>query len=330
MEYTQIPGLEKKATRVALGTWAIGGWMWGGTDEGASIRTIHAALDKGINIIDTAPVYGFGTSEEIVGKALKEYGRRDELILATKVGLEWNDKKNAVWRNSSPERIRQEVDESLRRLQTDVIDIYQVHWPDPTIDFSETAETLAQLKTEGKIKVAGVSNYSPDQMADFQKGSDLGVCQPPYNLFERKIEDDVLPYCKAQGIATLTYGALCRGLLSGKMSRDREFPGDDLRNVDPKFKQTRYDQYLEAVNKLQSFAKDHHGREVIHLAVRFILDQGVSVALWGGRRPDDMNPLPDMFGWELKADDFKEIDNILQTTVTDPAGPEFMAPPAKK
>ncbi len=330
MEYTQIPGLDKEATRIALGTWAIGGWMWGGTDETASIRTIHTALDKGINIIDTAPVYGFGTSEEIVGKALKEYGRRDEVILATKVGLEWNDKKNAVWRNSSPEQIRREIENSLRRLGTDVIDIYQVHWPDPTVDFSETAETLARLQTEGKIKVAGVSNYSPEQMAKFQKSIKLAVCQPPFNIFERKIEADVLPYCQSHGIATLTYGALCRGLLSGKMSRDRQFPGDDLRNADPKFKQPRYDQYLEAVNKLQALARDRHGRDVIHLAVRFILDKGVSVALWGGRRPDDMDPLPDMFGWQLAADDFREIDDILKETVTNPAGPEFMAPPARK
>lgn len=330
MEYTQIPGLDKKATRIALGTWAIGGWMWGGTDESVSIRTIHAALDKGINIIDTAPVYGFGTSEEIVGKALKAYGRRDEVILATKVGLEWNDKKNAVWRNSGPEQIRREIEDSLRRLGTDVIDIYQVHWPDPTVDFTETAETLARLQTEGKIKVAGVSNYSPEQMSEFQKSVKLGVCQPPFNIFERKIEADVLPYCQSNGIATLTYGALCRGLLSGKMKRDRQFPGDDLRNADPKFKQPRYDQYLEAVNKLQAFARERHGKDVIHLAVRFILDKGVSVALWGGRRPDDMDPLPGMFGWQLGAGDFREIDDILKQTVTNPAGPEFMAPPARK
>ncbi len=330
MEYTRIPGLDMEATRIALGTWAIGGWMWGGTDEAASIRTIHAALDKGINIIDTAPVYGFGTSEEIVGKALKEYGRRDEVILATKVGLEWNDKKNAVWRNSSPEQIRREIEDSLKRLRTDVIDIYQVHWPDPAVDFSETAETLARLQTEGKIKVAGVSNYSPEQMAEFQKGAKLGVCQPPFNIFERKIEADVLPYCQSHEIATLTYGALCRGLLSGKMKRDRQFPGDDLRNADPKFKQPRYDQYLEAVNKLQAFARERHDRDVIHLAIRFILDKGVSVALWGGRRPDDMDPLPGMFGWQLGADDFREIDDILKQTVINPAGPEFMAPPARK
>ena len=330
MEYTQIPGLEKEVTRVALGTWAIGGWMWGGTDETESIKTIHAALDKGINIIDTAPVYGFGTSEEIVGKALKAYGRREEVVIATKTALEWPEKQNAVWRNASPERIRTEIENSLRRLQTDVIDIYQIHWPDPNVPFEETAGTLAQLQTEGKIKVAGVSNYTPEQMDAFKKGAQLGVCQPPYNLFERAIEQDVLPYCLENSIATLTYGALCRGLLSGKMDRDRKFPGDDLRNMDPKFKQPRFDQYLAAVDDLRAFAEGNYGKEVIHLAVRFVLDKGASVALWGGRHPDEMAPLPGMLGWQLTDDDFREIENILAKHIKDPIGPEFMAPPAKK
>ncbi len=330
METTHIPGLDKKATRVALGTWAIGGWMWGGTDEKASIQTIHAALDQGVNIIDTAPVYGFGTSEEIVGKAVAEYGGRDTLILATKVGLAWDADKKAVWRDSSPERLRKEVEDSLRRLQTEVIDIYQVHWPDPTVDLQTTAETLARLQQEGKIRVAGVSNFSPGQMAEFQKGAALGVCQPPYNILERAAEEAVLPYCSSNGIATLTYGALCRGLLSGKMNRDRIFYGDDLRNMDPKFQQPRYEQYLTAAERLQDYAQQRHGKNLLHLAVRFVLDRGASVALWGGRRPSDMEPLPQIFGWQLTDSDYREIDAILQESVTDPVGPEFMAPPAKK
>ncbi|MFO7839345.1 MAG: aldo/keto reductase [Desulfosalsimonadaceae bacterium] len=330
MEKTRIPELDKQATRVALGAWAIGGWKWGGTDEKASVQTIHAALEKGVNLIDTAPVYGFGTSEEILGKALAEYGGRENLILATKAGLAWDANKKAVWRDSSPERLRKEVEDSLRRLQTDVIDIYQIHWPDPTVDLQTTAETLARLKQEGKIRVAGVSNFSPEQMAEFQKGTTLGVCQPPFNIFERAAENEVIPYCSSNGIATLTYGALCRGLLSGKMSRERIFYGDDLRNIDPKFQQPRYEQYLAAAGRLQDFARKRHGKDILHLAVRFVLDRGASVALWGGRRPSDMDPLPQISGWELTDSDFREIDAILQETVTDPVGPEFMAPPAKK
>ena len=140
MEKIQIPDVKKDVSRICLGTWAIGGWMWGGTDEQESIKTIHQALDLGINMIDTAPVYGFGKSEEIVGKALQQYGRRENIILATKVGLEWKDGK--VFRNSSPQRIMQEIDDSLKRLQTDYIDIYQIHWPDQSVPFEETAQAL--------------------------------------------------------------------------------------------------------------------------------------------------------------------------------------------
>lgn len=329
MEYTRIPGIEEKVSRVALGTWAIGGWMWGGTDEDISIRTIHAALDQGINIVDTAPVYGFGRSEEIVGKALAQDGRRKEVVLATKVALEWDHQAGKVWRNSTADRIRQEVEDSLRRLQTEVIDIYQVHWPDTQVPFEETAKALDQLQTEGKIRAVGVSNFSVAQMETFGQGTSLAVCQPPYNVFERGIEADILPYCHEQGIATLTYGALCRGLLSGKMRPDSTFSGDDLRLVDPKFKQPRYGQYLAAVDALQKLARERHERDVLHLAVRFVLDKGASVALWGGRRPEQMAPLSQVFGWSLSQNDMQDIDRILEEKVSDPVGPEFMAPPER-
>ncbi|MCF8028913.1 MAG: aldo/keto reductase [Desulfobacteraceae bacterium] len=330
MEYSKIHGLEQKASRVGLGTWAIGGWMWGGTDEAQSVRTIHAALDKGINLVDTAPVYGFGTSEQIVGKAVAEYGKRDRLILATKVGLQWDDGQKKVWRNSSPERIRKEIEDSLRRLQTDYIDIYQIHWPDPVEPFDKTAEVMGKLVDEGKIRAIGVSNYTVEQMEAFRAAAPLAVCQPPYNVFERAIENDILPYCIQSGIATLTYGALCRGLLSGKMTADQQFDGDDLRKVDPKFKSPRFAQYLEAVKQLQNLAEKKYSKKVLHLAVRYVLDKGASVALWGGRRPEQMEPLPDIFGWQLAEEDFAEMDQILAQAISDPVGPEFMAPPARQ
>ncbi len=327
MEHTTIKGVEAKASRVALGTWAIGGWMWGGTDEAASIRTIHAALDKGVNVVDTAPVYGFGTSEEIVGKALAQDGRRDGVILSTKVGLDFDPEKNRVWRDSSPERLRQEVEDSLRRLRTDHLDVYFVHWPDPLTPHAETAETLQRLQQEGKIGAIGVSNHGPEQMDRFRQGAELAINQPPYNLLERGIEADVLPYCQQHQVAVMAYGALCRGLLSGKMTAEREFPGDDLRQFDPKFRGERYAQYLTAVDRLDGYAREKHDRRVIHLAVRFVLDQGVDIALWGGRRPEQMDPLPEMFGWQLDDEDRAQLDRILSATITDPVGPEFMAPP---
>src|ERR1700723_2330778 len=245
-EFVDLPGTQLKVSRVALGTWAMGGWMWGGTDQRESVATIHAALDQGINLIDTAPVYGFGVSEEIVGAALE--GIRDRAVIATKTGLEWRDGK--VYRNATRARIMQEVDDSLRRLRTDYIDIYQVHWPDPLVPIEETAEVMRSLYEQGKIRAIGVSNFSVAQMEEFRNVAPLHVVQPPYNLFERAIEADILPYCRQNGIAVLGYGALCRGLLSGRLHADTKFEGDDLRRTDPKFQSPRFAQYLAAVARL--------------------------------------------------------------------------------
>jgi aryl-alcohol dehydrogenase-like predicted oxidoreductase len=233
MEHADIPGTSLRVSRVALGTWAIGGWMWGGTDDARSISTIRAAIDNGINLIDTAPAYGFGHSEEIVGRAITQGNLRSRVHLATKVGLEWRNGK--VFRNASRARIMREIDESLRRLQTDTIDLYQVHWPDPTVAIEETAEAMHDLLKRGKIRAIGVSNFSVEQIERFRKVAPLHSVQPPYNLFERGIEADVLPYARATGLTVLSYGALCRGLLSGKMNPTSRFTGDDLRKVDPKF-----------------------------------------------------------------------------------------------
>ncbi|MCB1441591.1 MAG: aldo/keto reductase [Methyloceanibacter sp.] len=323
MEQMSIRGLPFEASRIALGTWAIGGWMWGGADETDAIVTIHRALDLGINLVDTAPVYGFGQSEEIVGRALE--GRRNDVLIATKVGLDWSEGRPR--RNSAPERLRQELDDSLRRLRTDVIDIYQVHWPDEATAFEVTAETLDAFRREGKIRAIGVSNFDIAQMDRFRKIAPIATIQPPYNLFERGAENDVLPYAKTHGIVALTYGALCRGLLSGKIAADTTFEGDDLRKFDPKFQPGRREQYLDAVAKLDALAREKFGKSVLALAVRWILDQGDTIALWGARRPAQLDPVPDISGWHIDAATKKEIDRILAETIADPVGPEFMAPP---
>src|SRR6202035_5613114 len=285
-ESVDIPGTKLRASRVALGTWAMGGWMWGGTDEHESVDTIRAALEQGVNLIDTAPVYGFGVSEEIVGKALGTAELRSRAIISTKVGIEWRN--GTVYRNATRARIMQEVDDSLRRLRTDHIDIYQVHWPDPLVPIEETAAAMRSLYEQGKIRAIGVSNFSVAQIERFRAVAPLHVLQSPYNLFERAIEAQVLPYCRANNIATLGYGALCRGLLSGRMRPDTTFEGDDLRRLDPKFQPPRYAQYLTAVGQLDQLARDFFHRRVIQLAVRWMLDQGISVALWGGRHPDQL------------------------------------------
>ena len=329
METIRCENVPVPLGRVGLGTWAIGGWMWGGSDEAECIQTIHRAVDSGINLIDTAPVYGFGRSEEIVGKALAEGGRRDRAVLATKVALEWTEDGD-VHRNSTPDRIRKEIEDSLRRLQTDRIDIYQVHWPDALVPIEETAAALLDLQKQGKVLALGVSNYSPEQMDRWRKIAPLHTTQPPYNIFEREIEADVLPYSLENNLIVLSYGAICRGLLSGRVTKDRKFDGDDLRNKDPKFLFPRLDQYLAAVDRLGAYAKQKYGRSVLAFAVRWILDRGETMtALWGARSASQLDAVSEAFGWKLDSEDYKQVDKILAETIKDPVGPEFMAPPAR-
>jgi aryl-alcohol dehydrogenase-like predicted oxidoreductase len=325
MEHIEIGASGVTTSRIGLGTWAIGGWMWGGTDERDSIATIRSAVERGVTLIDTAPVYGFGRSEEIVGKALAEGGLRAAVQIATKVGLDWKDGK--PFRDSRPARIRQEIEDSLRRLRTDVIDLYQVHWPDLETPIAETAEALDKLRLEGKIRALGVSNFTPAQIAEFAAVTKLEALQSPYNLFEREIEAEVLPYAKAAGLTVLSYGALCRGLLSGRMTAQSTFDGDDLRKIDPKFQGGRFRQYLSAVEDLKELARRRYGRSVLALAVRWVLDQGGTIALWGVRRPAQLDPMDEIDGWHLDDGALREIDAILKRRIVDPVSPQFMAPP---
>jgi aryl-alcohol dehydrogenase-like predicted oxidoreductase len=326
IETIAIEGLSTPVSRIGLGTWAIGGWMWGGTDEKESIAVIRRALDNGVNLIDTAPVYGFGASEEIVGKALAD-GYRHKAIIATKVALEWHDGK--VFRNSSPQRIRHEVEDTLRRLRTDYIDLYQVHWPDPLVPIEETAAVLNDLRKEGKVRALGVSNFTTAQMDAFRRVAPLSTTQPPYNLFEREIDGDVLPYVKQHGLVALAYGALCRGLLAGRIGVETRFEGDDLRLRDPKFIEPRREQYVAAVKALNAFARDNFDKSVLALAVRWVLDRGPTIALWGARRPSQLDGFEEAFGWTLDEKAFQQIDAIVAHFVKDPVGPEFMAPPQR-
>src|SRR5258705_3189133 len=326
MEFVDIPGTSMRVSRVALGTWAMGGWMWGGSDESDAVRTIHAALDRGINLIDTAPVYGFGRSEEIVGKALAIGDRRKRVFIATKVGLDWKDGK--PFRNGSKAWIIEEAENSLGCLQTDVIDLYQVHWPDPHTPIAEVAEAMGELHRAGKIRAIGVSNFSPAQMKEFREVAPLHAAQPPYNLFERAIEQDVLPYCRARDIAVLAYGSLCPGLLSGSMSTSSHFTGDDLRKSDPTFLSHRFEQYLAAVERLDHFAQERYGKRVIQLAVRWVLDRGeTNIALWGARRAHQLSAIADVARWHIHRAGLAEVELILRETIKHPIGPEFMAPP---
>lgn len=303
--------------------------MWGGADNPSSLQTIRAALDLGINLIDTAPIYGFGLSEELVGEAVRNFRQRDKVVIATKAGLEWSNGSGV--RNSTRSRLLVEIEESLRRLRTDYIDIYQVHWPDPLVPVEKTAALLNQFYQQGKIRAIGVSNFSADEMTTFRRAAPLHSAQPPYNLFERTAETSVLPYCRKHNINSLVYSPLCRGLLTGKFQPTTSFSKDDVRSFDPKFQSPRFENYLRCVERLDRFAQESYGKRVIHLAIRWLLDQPhVDVVLWGARRPAQIASVLDVIGWKLDAAAVETVDQIIADTIPEAIGLEFMAAPPRQ
>lgn len=327
MEYRELGSTGLKTSVIGLGTWVMGGWMWGGAEDRESLATIRRAIDLGVNLIDTAPIYGHGRSEELVGRALTDSGRRANLIVATKGGLEWNPEKTRVWRNASRARISQEIEDSLRRLRTDYIDIYQVHWPDHGTPFEETMEKLLEVQHQGRIRFIGLSNFDAVQIERCLAVGPVHILQPPYNLFERGIEETVLPYCISKRIGTLIYGPLCRGLLSGKYRGHETFGKEDVREIDPKFKGETFRRYVACVKRLNAVAAQY-GKTVGQMAIRWCLDQrGVTVALCGARRPDQIEDNAGGAGWSLSATDQKALNHVVTDMIGTPLGPEFMGPP---
>jgi aryl-alcohol dehydrogenase-like predicted oxidoreductase len=323
METTTIAGVE--VSRIGLGTWAIGGLDWGAIPDDVAIATCLSAVERGINLIDTAPIYGHGRSEEIVGKAMRADGRRDAFYIATKAGLEWNER--GVFANSTTSRLRKELEDSLRRLSTDFIDLYQIHWPDTLLPIAEVASLMGEFQREGKVRALGVSNFSVAQMEDFCDVAPLASNQPPYNLFERGIDEEILPWCAASGVAVLTWSTLCRSLLGGRVHRGMSFDAKDIRSVDPKFQEPRFSQYMTAVERLTVLAKEKYGKSILELAARWVLDRpGISVALWGAKRPAQLDAVSGVMGWKLDESAMAEIDRILAESVTDPVGPEYLMP----
>ena len=324
---TTIAGVE--VSRIGLGTWAIGGLDWGTVPDDVAIATCLSAIERGVNLIDTAPIYGHGHAEEIVGKAIRAHGRREAFFIATKAGLEWNDR--GVYANSKASRLRQELDDSLRRLGTDFIDLYQIHWPDTLVPVSEVAAQLLEFQRQGKVRALGVSNFSVAQMQEFRTVAPLASNQPPYNLFEREIDNAILPWCAQNTVAVLTYSSLCRSLLGGRVHRGMNFAEGDIRSVDPKFQQPRFGQYITAVERLAEFAGKRYGKSVLELAARWVLDRpGVSVALWGARRPQQLDAFTGVMGWTLDASAMAEVDRIVSESVTGPVGPEYLRPKVRE
>lgn len=293
MEAREIGSSGIRASAVGLGTWAIGGWMWGGTDEAAAIDAIRASIDSGVSLIDTAPAYGMGRSEEIVGRAIA--GRRDEVVLATKCGLVWHtDRGNhffdqagkPVYRHLGRDSIVHEVEQSLRRLGTDRIDLYITHWQDPTTPVAETMGTLEDLKRAGKIRAIGASNLSPEDLEAYVAAGTLDAIQEQFSMVHRDVEATLAPLCIRHGISILSYSSLALGLLTGRIGPDRVFEGDDLRKADPRFSPENRRRAVAFAEAIRPVA-EAHGATVAELVIAWTLRQpGITFALCGARNPD--------------------------------------------
>ncbi len=297
MKYRPLGRSGIQASVVGLGTFAIGGWFWGGTDEKRSVEAIHASIDAGINLIDTAPIYGYGLAEEVLGKAMK--GRRDKVVLATKGGLRWDLKKGVffthadekapsgtpskyeVYRCLDPESLREELERSLKRLCTDYIDLYQTHWQDETTPIADTMAMLLKLKDQGKIRAIGVSNIT---MAQLEAYGAIASIQEKFSLIDRHIEEQgILDYCVAKGISVLSYFTMEQGLLTGTMSPDREFPEGDTRRGNPKFSPENRRLANAMLEELKPFA-ENYGVGIGQLVIALTAAQrGITHVLVGAR-----------------------------------------------
>lgn len=315
MRTRQLGNTDLEITPLGLGTWAIGGgnWQfgWGPQDDDASIATIHRALDLGINWIDTAAVYGLGHSEEIVAKALQ--GRSPRPYVFTKGSRVWND-KGEITGSLKGQSLRHEVENSLRRLQTDVIDLYQLHWPDPEEDIEEAWRTLAKLQKEGKLRYIGVSNFNVQQMRRAQKIAPIASLQPPYSLVHPEVEKAILPYCQEQDIGVIVYSPMMSGLLTGSMSAERvaNMPEDDWRKGDPDFQEPRLSRNIQLANLLQEIGYPH-GRSTGEVAIAWVLhNPAVTGAIVGGRTPKQIDEVIGAAEFRLSESELAQIEKFLQ------------------
>jgi methylglyoxal reductase len=324
MKYRPLGQSGIDASVVAFGAWAIGGWFWGGNDEKDSIRAIHAALDAGMNFIDTAPAYGLGRSEEIVGKAIA--GRRDDVVLATKCGLVWHtdagehffdEYGKRVHRFLGADSIRYEVEQSLRRLGTDVIDLYQTHWQDSSTPIEETMATLLALKAEGKIKAIGVSNATTEQMDEYREYGPVDTDQERYSMLDRELDSGQLAYCHSNDIAVLAYSPLAQGLLTGKVSAARELAKGDLRSGSPRFKRENRVKILDFLEGIRPIAEAHDA-VLSQLAIAWALAQpGLTHVLVGARNPEQVSENAGAAEVELTAEELLAIDDALAKLTLD-------------
>jgi len=323
MEYRKLGHSDIKVSELAFGAWAIGGWMWGGADSKDAIKAIETAIDNGMTTIDTAPIYGFGLSEELTGKAIK--GKRPKVQILTKFGLIWNEKKGEfflasenntgkavdIYRYSSKEKVISDCNQSLKRLGTDYIDLYQIHWADPTTPVSETMEALEILVKKGKIRAGAVCNYSKELMAEAEKTYLIASNQVPYSMVNRAIEKDVVPHCIEKNIGILAYSPLQRGILTGKIKKDHKFNEGDTRPNTLYYKEPNLSRIISLTDKLRKIAGD---RKVTlsELVLNWTIQQpGITCALAGARNSVQVLENVKSIDFRLSKEEINIINNML-------------------
>ncbi len=312
MRKVRLGKTELEVSALALGSWAYGG-DWGSFDEEEAKATIRRALELEVTMFDTAQGYGFGAAERLLADALWKVVGRDEVVCATKGGLRMEG--DTLVRDASAAWLRAGVESSLRNLSTDYIDLYQVHWPDLHTPAEETAQVLEDMVSEGKIRHVGVSNYGPAQMDELAAHGRVETLQPPYHMFHRDIEEEILPYTAAHDIGVLVYGPLAHGLLAGGMDPSTTFQDGDWRSHSPDFTGAHFAQNLEVVERLKAFGRERD-LPLVQLAVAWALsDPAVDVAIVGARRPAQLDGLAPAGELVLSASDQDEIGDILAGAV---------------
>ena len=322
MKKKNLGNTELEITRIGLGTWAIGGpgwtYAWGPQDDAASTKAIHKALELGVNWIDTAAAYGLGHSEEVVGRAVA--GRRDRVIIATKCGLVWDPGNPAPYGKLKAASVRRELEASLRRLGTDYIDLYQIHWPKPDEDVEEAWAEISRHVKSGKIRYAGVSNFSVSQLERVRKIHPVASLQPPYSMLKRGVEEELLPYCLKNGIGVVAYSPMQAGILSGRFTRERakNLPDDDWRKKSAAYTEPELSLNLRLVEKLAEFSNSR-GRSVGELAVAWVNRRPeVTAAIVGGRSPEQVQELAGAADWDLTPEEIAFVETSLSERAAQP------------
>jgi len=308
VEYRNLGATDLRISTVSFGCWAMGGVWWGKVDDDESAAAVRRALDLGVNFFDTADVYGFGHSEEVLAEALGS--RRNEIYIATKGGLEWDENKN-IRQNNSRAHILSAAEASLRRLKADAIDLYQIHWPDANVPIRETATACLELLNSGKVRAIGLSNFSVAQMVEWRQVAPLHSLQPPYSMLQRSVEEEILPYCLDNKIGVIVYSPLQRGILTGKFTAESTFGSDDLRSGDSDYQGDQFKRNLAIVERLKRLAAKE-SKTVGQLAIAWVLaNPAVTSAIVGAKRPSQVEENVEASGLPLTEAKKAEIERIL-------------------